>query len=573
MFGNPVRFLRRPVWGRSLAYLLLSVPLGLTWLAVLAGAVVMAYALPRPAVSVLTVYAEAGLWPFDPFRFGRWARFSDLVIMGTWALIAVALFTVVARPVTSTRRWRNGRRRVVVGLGLLIEATLPIATFDDEVSVVVGLPLTLAYITLLLLAVAPVVGSLAAGVERRLLRWLGVRAPGPAPWARRRGDRGGAGGAGGSAARTVRRTARRLATRWRDPRAWSDLGGVVVVGLVDALIIVAPTAAIVEQARGVPTVEAGAVASVAGFEAPAALAYYGWLVLPAALLVPYAVTAWAALRVSLVRVLVARTPRAPRGRSALDRRLVEVTASRARILDAYEAERRRIERDLHDGAQQRLTGLIMTLGLVRLDLGDASPRVRELVDRAQDEARAALAELRDLVRGIYPQVLADRGLGAAVEGLAERCAVPVRVDIRLPERLPEPVESAAYFTVAEALANIAKHSGARRAEVSAHVIDDELVVEIQDDGAGDADPAEGGGLVGLADRVAVHDGALKLSSPPGGPTVLRVEIPVPADGVPADGVTAGGVTADSVASGGVAPDAVAPDAVAPRGDSWRGDGE
>jgi signal transduction histidine kinase len=203
----------------------------------------------------------------------------------------------------------------------------------------------------------------------------------------------------------------------------------------------------------------------------------------------------------------------------LGERLVEVTASRARIADAFEAERRRIERDLHDGAQQRLTSLIMTLGLAQLN-GN-----RQLIGKAQDEARAALDELRDLVRGIHPSVLTDRGLQAAVESLAERSPVPVDVDIDLPGRPPEAIESAAYFIIAEALTNVAKHSGAGHTRVRTRQHGGLLVIEVRDDGTGGADPHKGSGLRGLADRVAVHDGTVKLSSPPGGPTIIRVEIP------------------------------------------------
>jgi signal transduction histidine kinase len=229
----------------------------------------------------------------------------------------------------------------------------------------------------------------------------------------------------------------------------------------------------------------------------------------------YAMTALAGARAALARALLVRP---------VEEELVEVRASRARMADAFEAERRRIERDLHDGAQQRLTGLIMTLGLAELE-GAGGGADRELIGKARAEARAALQELRDLVRGIHPSVLTDRGLGAAVASLAERSAVPVDVHADLPRRPPESVESAAYFVIAEALANVAKHSGATRARVSVRLAGAALVLEVRDDGAGGADPSGGTGLQGLADRVAVHDGTLRLSSPPGGPTILRVEMP------------------------------------------------
>ncbi|MFD1932138.1 sensor histidine kinase [Nonomuraea mangrovi] len=213
------------------------------------------------------------------------------------------------------------------------------------------------------------------------------------------------------------------------------------------------------------------------------------------------------------RVLMVRSHLEPR-------RLEEVVASRARLVDAFEAERRRIERDLHDGAQQRLVALSMRLGLARLDLRDGSPAA-EQVAQAHEEAKKALTELRELIRGVHPRVLTDRGLAAAVREVASRSPVPVEVEADL-ARLPEPIEATAYFVVVEALANVAKHSQARTVLIR---VRDGLVMEISDDGVGGADPAKGTGLTGLADRLAVVGGRLSLSSPAGGPTTMRVEIP------------------------------------------------
>ncbi|MEU4323613.1 sensor histidine kinase [Nonomuraea dietziae] len=204
-------------------------------------------------------------------------------------------------------------------------------------------------------------------------------------------------------------------------------------------------------------------------------------------------------------------------------RLEEVVASRARLVDAFDVERRRIERDLHDGAQQRLVALSMRLGLAKLDLPPGSPAA-EQVASAHEEARQALVELRELIRGVHPQVLTDRGLAAAIGEVASRSPIPVEVETVL-ERLPEPVETAAYYVVSEALANVARHSGASRAWIRASRASGALLVEIGDDGAGGADPAKGSGLTGLADRLAVVGGRLSLSSPAGGPTTMRVEIP------------------------------------------------
>ncbi|KOV87161.1 sensor histidine kinase [Nocardia sp. NRRL S-836] len=207
----------------------------------------------------------------------------------------------------------------------------------------------------------------------------------------------------------------------------------------------------------------------------------------------------------------------PEGR--LRAELVEVAASRARLVDAFEAERRRIERDLHDGAQQRLVSLTIQLGLARVDLpGNAA------VAAAHEQAKELMAELREFIRDIHPQVLTDHGLAEALDDLADRCPLPVTVDADVP-RLPAAVESAAYFVVSEALTNVVKHAQATQAEVQARQDDRSLVVEIVDDGCGGADPAGGTGLTGLADRVAVVGGRMLLSSPTGGPTRLRVEIP------------------------------------------------
>ncbi|MFL6075093.1 MAG: sensor histidine kinase [Mycobacteriales bacterium] len=252
---------------------------------------------------------------------------------------------------------------------------------------------------------------------------------------------------------------------------------------------------------------------VSGGEAVAALPL-GLVALP---LAAYLVTLVAAGQGALARALL--SPR----EAELGERVVELTRSRARLVDAFAAERRRIERDLHDGAQQRIVSLSMTLGLARLDL--PSGPAADLVAQAHEQAKLALAELRELIHGIHPPVLTDRGLPAAVADVAGRSPVPVDVAVELPRRLPEAVEAAGYFAVSEALANVAKHSGARRALVTGRLEEDRLVLEVRDDGAGGAVASPAGGLAGLADRVAVVNGRLSLFSPPGGPTVLRVEIP------------------------------------------------
>jgi signal transduction histidine kinase len=193
-------------------------------------------------------------------------------------------------------------------------------------------------------------------------------------------------------------------------------------------------------------------------------------------------------------------------------------------MDAAEAERMRIERDLHDGAQQRLVSLAMELGRAKAKFGTDPEGAEAIVGQAHEEAKAALAELRNLVRGVHPPVLSDRGLDAALSGLAALSPVPVTVSVDLPTRPPANVEAIAYFVVAEGLTNIAKHSGARHAQVVVVRSGDVLSLEITDDGVGGADPA-GQGLSGLAARVAGVDGRLRVTSPAGGPTTLEVTLP------------------------------------------------
>jgi signal transduction histidine kinase len=204
-------------------------------------------------------------------------------------------------------------------------------------------------------------------------------------------------------------------------------------------------------------------------------------------------------------------------------RIEEVRASRARIVHAGDEERRRLERDLHDGAQQRLVALALNLKLA--GGSDDPSAVRNLIDEAVEELSEATAELRELARGIHPAILTDRGLDAAVNALAGRAAVPVEVSNVPVERLSAPIESTAYFVVAEALTNVARYSQASYAEVDIGRDNGTLVVEVRDDGVGGADPARGSGLRGLSDRVAAVDGRLVVTSEPGAGTVVHAEIP------------------------------------------------
>ncbi|MEV0648756.1 sensor domain-containing protein [Phytomonospora sp. NPDC050363] len=231
----------------------------------------------------------------------------------------------------------------------------------------------------------------------------------------------------------------------------------------------------------------------------------------------YLVTLYAAARGALARLLLSVPA------DDVRERLTAVTRSRARLVAAFDAERRRIERDLHDGAQQRLLALSMTLGLAKLAEGE---ELQALLDRARAESTAALAEVRELINGVHPQVLVDRGLGPALEEALDHVGIPVDTEIALPpERPPSEVETAVYFAAREAMANIARHSSATTMRLAVEADTSWLRLEIIDNGSGGADPAKGTGLTGLADRIAVVDGTLSLSSPPGGPTRVHVEIP------------------------------------------------
>jgi signal transduction histidine kinase len=212
----------------------------------------------------------------------------------------------------------------------------------------------------------------------------------------------------------------------------------------------------------------------------------------------------------------------------LTRRVAVLTATRAGALEVQAAELRRIERDLHDGAQARLVSAGMLLGLLDVKLDELPPEHRRLLGEARAEVGEAQRELRDLVHSVYPPILADRGLTGGIEGLVERVRPAigsVTASVEVAGRLPAALESTVYFVVAEALANVTKHSNARKAEVTVRADGKHVRVEVRDEGQGGADELRGSGLAGLRRRAAAFDGALSIASPPGGPTVLRVELP------------------------------------------------
>jgi signal transduction histidine kinase len=317
-----------------------------------------------------------------------------------------------------------------------------------------------------------------------------------------------------------------LRTRWKERATWREFSYAIVLamligplsvfliaGLAFSLVMLStPALAFIIRLGGNPF-SAEALAD-AGDALPAGLIGLGGTLVGA-----YVLALLATAQALLTRALL--MPREEEYRE----QVLSLTRSRVRLVEAFEAERRRIERDLHDGAQQRLAALSVTLGLARLELSGLPGRGAELVARAAEEAKQAQAELRRLIWGIHPQVLTDRGIGAAVSHLAAMSPVPVSVSMRLTERLPSPIEAAAYFAVSEALANVTKHSQASQAEIAGVLQEDCLVITVTDDGVGGADPREGSGLQGLADRLSVLCGKLELFSPVRGPTTLRVEIP------------------------------------------------
>ncbi|MFJ9796025.1 sensor histidine kinase [Streptomyces sp. NPDC101145] len=233
---------------------------------------------------------------------------------------------------------------------------------------------------------------------------------------------------------------------------------------------------------------------------------------------PYLVRAMANADRAMVRGLLGPS-------DELERRVAELESDRGVVVDAAAADLRRIERDLHDGAQARLVALAMGLGLAKEKAAEDPDAAARMVEEAHGEVKLALQELRNLARGIHPAVLTDRGLDAALSAVASRCTVPVTVTVDLPERPAEATEGIAYFTVSELLQNVSKHARATRATVDVWRNGDRLLIQVTDDGCGGADPAHGTGLAGLAERLDAVDGLFDVYSPPGGPTTATAELP------------------------------------------------
>jgi signal transduction histidine kinase len=234
---------------------------------------------------------------------------------------------------------------------------------------------------------------------------------------------------------------------------------------------------------------------------------------------------WMAAGVTRLDSRLAAALLGPSRAKELQRRVEDLTESRAGVVDAADTERRRIERDLHDGAQQRLVSLALNLGIARETLTDVPDHAMRVIVEAHEEAKEALTELRDLVRGLHPAVLDARGLDAALSGIAARAPLPVRLRVDVPERASPTVEAVAYFVASEALTNVSRHARASHMEISVERLDGVLRMVLSDDGVGGADPAGGTGLAGLARRVRSVDGTFRITSPTGGPTIITAELP------------------------------------------------
>jgi signal transduction histidine kinase len=409
-------------------------------------------------------------------------------------------------------RWaRHGVRSVLSGM-----AAIGLAFTNVPLLAVSVVALALTPVPFLGLALAPWTMTLVrmrADLERRIASRTGVlvtRPYHPAP------ERAVAGGW------------RRFRWTVTDPATWRDLAwlvpGAIVGFTLGTISVVVPLYGLAGLTLtplwiwlGTGWYGYGAIWSIDTFSE-------GLLCLPQGVVI-LAAGLWAAPLLRRVDAHFARLFLAPTRAAELRLRVTQLTVTRADTVDAQAAELRRIERDLHDGVQARLVSLSMVIGLAD-ELIDRNPaEARKLLAEARQSSGAALVELRHLVRGIHPPVLAERGLGGAVRALALSLPMPIMVDIDLPGRPDTPVESAAYFAVAETLTNMIRHSRAHTGSVSLRLADGALTMVVTDDGAGGADPAAGTGLRGIERRLAAFDGTIALSSPPGGPTVITMELP------------------------------------------------
>jgi signal transduction histidine kinase len=410
------------------------------------------------------------------------------------------------------RQWLGRGVRAVLAAPLVA-----VLSFGANLPLFILSVVSLALIPVLGLGFAffPVVTALvrpAVGLQRRMARWFGVDIPRPyrpvpavpyGTWARFR--------------HTV-----------TDPATWLDFAWLLpgaITGLVLGLVAFVVTLYGLEGVLHVPLLLYGIVDWYGyGVFWPMSNPLEAWLALPqGAVLLVIGLTG--APWLMWLHMRFARFFLAPTRFAELRQRVRQLTETRADAVDTQAAELRRIERDLHDGAQARLVSLSMNIGLAEELLRRDPDAAVRLLAEARESSGAALAELRHLVRGIHPPVLAERGLDGAVRALALTVPASVDVDIDVPGDLPTPVESAAYFAVAEVLTNVGKHSTARTAWVHIRHSQGTLTIIVGDDGAGGADPAAGSGLRGIERRLAAFDGTMVVDSPPGGPTVVTMELP------------------------------------------------
>ncbi|QWF21964.1 sensor histidine kinase [Nocardioides sp. LMS-CY] len=399
--------------------------------------------------------------------------------------------------------WRYLGSRWPWGALAYVVSTIPIGIAVLVVlatTLVVGAVTAVLVVGLVVLAGIPVLAGLLGVVERARLRLVQAAPPSGMSWSERL------------------RAGRGLAVSWPEV-GYAFLVSVVLWPIDFVVALVAITVPVVLLLA--PWLSRVDRMEVLGWSVDSTAE--SWLAVAVGL-VALAVSAYVVGLLAVAQAALARLLLEPRD-AELVRAVAELRRSRVDLVDAFETERRRIERDLHDGVQQRLVALTMTLGSAELDVPDGPGLT--LVRQAHRQAEEALEELRATVRGIHPRVLADHGLAAAVHEIADRSPVPVSVDIRLDERLPEPVETAAYFVVSEALTNVVRHSGARRAQVHGWRQAETFVLTVVDDGRGGAvlDRGTGSGLAGLAVRLDALGGELRVTSPAGGPTEVRMAAP------------------------------------------------
>ncbi len=415
----------------------------------------------------------------DPDTF--WGRIRSVPLIKEWKVLNDSLFLVLT-----------------FGLGLIWIVTLPVL-------LIVGFATILAWMGIPILAATFGLIIWGAQIERSRIRvFLGVDIASPY--------------------RYIPEGGRFWKRAWgfvRNPQLWRDLVYLLLlfpIGLAGITVVVLP----VQFFLAPVIVIFGGAYEVLGWNINHVFESFFAVLLGAVIVVP------ASMVINLLAALNAETSKrflAASNEEVLTERVEELTESRSAIMRAMHLERRRIERDLHDGAQQRLVSLAMELGLAREKMGTDLEAAHKLIDESHEDAKLVLAELRDLVRGIHPAVLTDRGLDAAISAIAGRSRIPVGVDVKLEDRQPDEVEGTAYFVVVEALTNVAKHSEATEANVAIRRDWGWLRITVADNGKGGADPSKGTGLRGLSDRITALDGRMVVQSPPGVGTTLMVEIP------------------------------------------------